>query len=197
MKYQSIQRCRDVYPVQLMCRCLRVSTSGFYGWAKRPPSEREVKNWRLLLRIRAHHEASDGVMPWPPGWGAKRALVGGEMRFSPRRRAAARSARDVERLGAGVAREPGAESRCPFVRLCRLVYLNGCSHPQGGTGPLTGASTPEGNPKAGRSQTVMRPRPDASRVRSGGSLRTERRPLETQMVGVHVVIGALMERGSR
>lgn len=65
MKYQSIQRCRDVYPVQLMCRCLRVSTSGFYGWAKRPPSEREVENRRLLLRIRAHHEASDGVMGAP------------------------------------------------------------------------------------------------------------------------------------
>lgn len=36
VKYQSIQRCRGVYPVQLMCRRLKVSTSGFYGWAKRP-----------------------------------------------------------------------------------------------------------------------------------------------------------------
>lgn len=65
MKYQTIQRCRDVYPVQLMCRCLRVSTSGFYGWAKRPASPRELANRRLIGRIREHHEASDGVLGAP------------------------------------------------------------------------------------------------------------------------------------
>ena len=65
MKYQTIQRCRGVYPVQLMCRCLRVSTSGFYGWAKRPMSAREVDNRRLLTRIREHHAASDGVLGVP------------------------------------------------------------------------------------------------------------------------------------
>ena len=65
MKYQSIQRCRGVYPVQLMCRCLRVSTSGFYGWSKRSPSPREQDNRRLLARIREHHTASDGVMGMP------------------------------------------------------------------------------------------------------------------------------------
>ena len=65
MKYQTIQRCRGVYPVQLMCRCLRVSTSGFYGWAGRPVSAREADNRRLLVRIREHHTASDGVMGMP------------------------------------------------------------------------------------------------------------------------------------
>ena len=65
MKYQTIQRCRGVYPVHLMCRCLRVSTSGFYGWAKRPDSAREVDNRRLLARIRKHHAESDGVMGMP------------------------------------------------------------------------------------------------------------------------------------
>jgi putative transposase len=65
VKYQTIQRCRGVYPVQLMCRCLMVSTSGFYGWAKRPTSPREVDNRRLLARIREHHTASDGVMGAP------------------------------------------------------------------------------------------------------------------------------------
>ncbi len=65
MKYHSIRRCRDVYPVQLMCRCLRVSRSGFYGWAERPPSDRELDNRRLLARIREHHKASDGVMGAP------------------------------------------------------------------------------------------------------------------------------------
>ncbi len=62
----TIQRCRGAYPVQLMCRCLRVSTSGFYGWAKRPMSAREVDNRRLLSRIREHHAASDGVLGRAP-----------------------------------------------------------------------------------------------------------------------------------
>ena len=65
VKYQTIQRCRGVYPVQLMCRCLRVSRSGFYGWSKRPMSQRQRDNCRLLGRIREHHTASDGVMGMP------------------------------------------------------------------------------------------------------------------------------------
>lgn len=48
-----------------MCRCLGVSTSGFYGWARRSPSARKVDNRRLLLRIREHHAASDGVFGAP------------------------------------------------------------------------------------------------------------------------------------
>lgn len=65
MKYESIQRCRGQYPVQLMCRCLKVSTSGFYAWSKRDPSRRALENRRLLARIREHHAASDGVMGAP------------------------------------------------------------------------------------------------------------------------------------
>jgi putative transposase len=48
-----------------MCRCLRVSTSGFYGWARRPKSPRKLDNERLLGRIREHHTASDGVIGVP------------------------------------------------------------------------------------------------------------------------------------
>jgi putative transposase len=48
-----------------MCRCLKVSRSGFYAWAKRPPSPRALDNQRLLTRIRERHEASDGVMGAP------------------------------------------------------------------------------------------------------------------------------------
>jgi putative transposase len=33
-----IERCRDEFPVRLMCRCLRVSASGYYDWSKRLPS---------------------------------------------------------------------------------------------------------------------------------------------------------------
>jgi putative transposase len=45
-----------------MCRCLKVWTSGFHAWSKRPKSARAADNQRLLVRIREHHEASDGVM---------------------------------------------------------------------------------------------------------------------------------------
>jgi len=65
VKYQTIQRCRGSYPVQLMCRYLKVSTSGFYGWASRPKSPRQLDNERLLGRIREHHASSDGVMGAP------------------------------------------------------------------------------------------------------------------------------------
>jgi len=65
VKHQTIQRCRGVYPVQLMCRCLKVSSSGFYAWSKRPVSRRGLDNQRLLERIREHHAASDGVMGMP------------------------------------------------------------------------------------------------------------------------------------
>lgn len=65
MRYRAIQRCRDSYPVELMCRCLKVSTSGFYEWCGRPQSRRAKENERLLGRIREHHAASDGVLGAP------------------------------------------------------------------------------------------------------------------------------------
>ena len=57
-----IERCRDEFPVRLMCRCLRVSTSGYYDWSKRSPSARRADNDRLLGRIRELHEDSRGVL---------------------------------------------------------------------------------------------------------------------------------------
>lgn len=65
MKYQTIQRCRGIYPVQLMCRCLEVSTSGFHAWSKRSTSRRDLDNQRLLVRIRELHAGSDCVMGMP------------------------------------------------------------------------------------------------------------------------------------
>ena len=46
MKYRMIQRCRDAFPIRLMCRCVRVSPSGYYGWATQPPSARAQENAR-------------------------------------------------------------------------------------------------------------------------------------------------------
>ena len=57
-----IERCREEFPVRLMCRCLRVSASGYYAWSKRLPSARQQDNERLLGRIRALHEDSRGTL---------------------------------------------------------------------------------------------------------------------------------------
>lgn len=65
MRYRMIERCREAFPVRMMCRCLRVSSSGYYGWRERPPSARAQDNQRLLGRIQAMHAASDGVLGAP------------------------------------------------------------------------------------------------------------------------------------
>ena len=57
-----IERCRDEFPIRLMCRCLRVSTSGYYDWSKRLPSARQHDNERLLSRIHALHQDSRGTL---------------------------------------------------------------------------------------------------------------------------------------
>ena len=68
MKYRMIQRCREAFPIRMMCRCLRVSPSGYYGWVTRPPSGRAQENARLLARIRALHADHDGVVGSPRIW---------------------------------------------------------------------------------------------------------------------------------
>lgn len=60
-----ILRCRNEYPVRLMCRCLKVSASGYYAWQDREPSLRAQENARLVRRIREIHEDSRGVIGAP------------------------------------------------------------------------------------------------------------------------------------
>jgi len=68
VKYQVVDRCRDAYPVRMMCRCLKVSPSGYYGWRSRPLSPRAKDSQRLATRICALHEASGGVLGSPRIW---------------------------------------------------------------------------------------------------------------------------------
>jgi putative transposase len=48
-------------PVQLACRVLQVSESGFYEWRCRPPSARAIRHAWLIDQIRAVHAASRGI----------------------------------------------------------------------------------------------------------------------------------------
>lgn len=43
------------YPVPLLSRVLRVSSSGYYGWVDRPPSERARQEMRLEVEIKTAH----------------------------------------------------------------------------------------------------------------------------------------------
>ncbi|MBB5357192.1 putative transposase [Rhodanobacter sp. ANJX3] len=57
-----IERYRDEFPIRLMCRCLRVSASGYYDWSRRLPSAGQLDNVRLLRRMRELHEDSRGTL---------------------------------------------------------------------------------------------------------------------------------------
>jgi putative transposase len=47
--------------VQIGCRVLGVSESGYYAWRKRPPSARAVRDAWLTNRLRAVHATSRGT----------------------------------------------------------------------------------------------------------------------------------------
>jgi len=52
MKFAFIREHRRSWPVEVMCRVLKVSRSGFYAWYKRPVSQRSQRNQQLLEKIR-------------------------------------------------------------------------------------------------------------------------------------------------
>jgi transposase InsO family protein len=58
MKYKFIDMNRSEFEVGKMCRALRVSRSGYYAWRKKPVSEREKENEKLVAEIRDIHEWS-------------------------------------------------------------------------------------------------------------------------------------------
>jgi transposase InsO family protein len=58
MKYAFIAAHTGQFAVQRMCQVLRVGRSGYYAWAKRPPSSRAQANQALLERIRDVYQHS-------------------------------------------------------------------------------------------------------------------------------------------
>ena len=58
MSYRFIDAKKAVYPVEMLCRVLQVSRSGFYAWRTRSVSARAKANARLLQEIvRIHAES--------------------------------------------------------------------------------------------------------------------------------------------
>jgi len=58
VKYTFIRAQRQHYSLQRLCAALNVSTSGYYDWVDRPPSQRARDNQRLVTKIRCYHKAS-------------------------------------------------------------------------------------------------------------------------------------------
>jgi putative transposase len=48
------------HSLPLLCRCLRVTRSGFYAWQRRPPSARAQRDDRLKVLIRTSFDVSKG-----------------------------------------------------------------------------------------------------------------------------------------
>jgi len=51
MKYRFMNEQRGIYRITMLCRALKVSRSGYYGWRKGMPSKRVIANNKLLGRI--------------------------------------------------------------------------------------------------------------------------------------------------
>jgi putative transposase len=49
------------YPVNLLCKVLRVYRSGYYAWLKQPVSKRKQEEVRLRIEIQAAHERTRGT----------------------------------------------------------------------------------------------------------------------------------------
>jgi putative transposase len=58
MRFRFIAAEKAQYPIALLCRCLRVSRSGFYAWAGRGPSQRARDDARLIAQLRLVHADS-------------------------------------------------------------------------------------------------------------------------------------------
>jgi len=55
VRYQFISRLKKAYPVTILCDVLRVSSSGYYAWRKRPDSSRLTENLKLVPLVRQIH----------------------------------------------------------------------------------------------------------------------------------------------
>ena len=58
MKFALVATEKATYGVALMCRALRLSTSGYYAWCKRAPSTRSAKDAQLKVLIATSFDAS-------------------------------------------------------------------------------------------------------------------------------------------
>ena len=65
MRFRFIDEYRRRWPIEVMCRVLCVSRSGYYAWRRRPMSPRMRRRVVLLEAIRGSHRESRGIYGSP------------------------------------------------------------------------------------------------------------------------------------
>jgi len=60
VKFRFIAAAKAQHSLTLLCRCLRVTRSGFHAWQTRPASAHAKRDQQLTLLVRASFEASKG-----------------------------------------------------------------------------------------------------------------------------------------
>ena len=68
MRFAFIDAEKARHAVTILCRCLQVTRSGFYAWAKRGLSARAQRDRVLRTKLRAFHAASDDRYGRPRLW---------------------------------------------------------------------------------------------------------------------------------
>lgn len=83
-RYQQVETHRQEHPVELLCRLLGISRSGYYNWRRRVPSRRQREDAQLIEQIRKEFKANRGVYGRPrmtrqlqaQGWACGQRRVG-------------------------------------------------------------------------------------------------------------------------
>ncbi len=65
MKFAFIAAEKAQYPIAVLCSVLAVSSSGFYAWRKRPPSQRAKGDALLAVEVRVAHKRGRGTYGSP------------------------------------------------------------------------------------------------------------------------------------
>jgi transposase InsO family protein len=73
VKFAFVKAHRRFWPVNVICRVLEVTRSGFFAWLKRQVSERRRRRAELAEKIKATHEENRGVYGSPRIFQALRA----------------------------------------------------------------------------------------------------------------------------
>ncbi len=59
MKYNFMKTNKNNFPIERMAEILEVSKSGYYSWIDRPESDRKIRNYSILKKIKEIHEKSN------------------------------------------------------------------------------------------------------------------------------------------
>ena len=68
MRFAFIAAEKANHAVSILCRCLRVTRSGFYAWSRRGLSARAQRDLVLRTKLRAFHAASHDRYGRPRLW---------------------------------------------------------------------------------------------------------------------------------